>query len=196
MAKPRRALSSDEAVVTVAVRVRPGAGRTRVGGRYDGPRGPALIVAVGAPAVDGKATEAVRRALADALGVRPADVVLRIGATSRDKVFAVAGGGEVADRLRALRDGAARDGAARDGAARDGAARDGAARDGAARDGAARDGAARDGAARDGAAGDGGPRDGGPRGGGPRGGGPRGGGPRDGGPRDGGPRDGGPRDGT
>ena len=74
---------------TCAVRVRPGAGRTRVGGRYDGPHGPALIVAVGAPAVDGKATEAVRRALAEALGVRPAAVALRVGATSRDKVFMV-----------------------------------------------------------------------------------------------------------
>jgi uncharacterized protein YggU (UPF0235/DUF167 family) len=75
--------------VSVAVRVRPGAGRTKVGGRYAGPHGPALIVAVGAPAVDGKATEAVRRALADALGVRAADVALRVGATSRDKVFTV-----------------------------------------------------------------------------------------------------------
>ncbi|MEU4561421.1 DUF167 domain-containing protein [Actinoplanes sp. NPDC023936] len=74
---------------SVAVRVRPGAGRNRVGGRYDGPHGPALIVAVSAPAVDGRATEAVRRALADALGVRPAEVELRIGATSRDKVFTV-----------------------------------------------------------------------------------------------------------
>ena len=93
--------------VPVAVRVRPGAGRTRVGGRYDGPHGEALIVAVGAPAVDGKATEAVRRALADALGVRPARVALRLGATSRDKVFTVdAGPAEVAGRLATLRDGA------------------------------------------------------------------------------------------
>ncbi|BBH66957.1 UPF0235 protein [Actinoplanes sp. OR16] len=75
---------------TVAVRVKPGAGRDRVGGRYDGPHGPALIVAVSAPAVDGRATEAVRRALAKALGVRPAGVELKIGATSRDKVYAVA----------------------------------------------------------------------------------------------------------
>ena len=90
---------------SVAVRVRPGAGRDRVGGRYDGPHGPALIVAVAAPAVDGKATEAVRRALADSLGVRPADVALRIGATSRDKVFTVAGGDEIAARLAVLRDG-------------------------------------------------------------------------------------------
>jgi uncharacterized protein len=92
--------------VSVRVRVRPGAGRTRVGGRYDGPHGPALIIAVGAPAVDGKATEAARRALADALGVRPADVALRLGATSRDKVFTVrADGATLERRLAALRDG-------------------------------------------------------------------------------------------
>lgn len=90
-------------VRSVAVRVRPGAGRTRVGGRYDGPHGPALIVAVGAPAVDGRATEAVRRALAEALGLRPGDVELRLGATSRDKVFTVAK--DVGERLAALRDG-------------------------------------------------------------------------------------------
>ncbi|MGA5300693.1 DUF167 domain-containing protein [Nucisporomicrobium flavum] len=89
--------------MTVAVRVRPGAGRTRVGGRYDGPHGPALIVAVGAPAVDGKATEAVRRALAEALGVRPAAVSLKLGATSRDKVFIVVG--DVGRRVTDLRDG-------------------------------------------------------------------------------------------
>ena len=105
-----RRRTSDErsgtASASVTVRVRPGAGRTRVGGRYDGPHGPALIIAVGAPAVDGKATEAVRRALAQALGVRPAGVALRIGATSRDKVFAVeAAPVDVAARLRVLRDG-------------------------------------------------------------------------------------------
>lgn len=89
------------------MRVRPGAGRTRVGGRYEGPHGPALIVAVGAPAVDGKATEAVRRALAEALRVRPADVALRLGATSRDKVFTVTtAGDETLALLVALRDGA------------------------------------------------------------------------------------------
>jgi uncharacterized protein len=93
--------------LSVCVRVRPGAGRTRVGGRYDGPHGPALLVAVGAAAVDGKATEAVRRALAEALAVRPADVTLRLGATSRNKVFTVAAGSaEVRARLVELRDGA------------------------------------------------------------------------------------------
>jgi uncharacterized protein len=93
-------------VLSVAVRVRPGAGRTRVGGRYEGPHGSALVVAVGAAPVDGKATEAARRALADALGVRAGDVALRIGATSRDKVFTAPDGDGVRARLAALLDGA------------------------------------------------------------------------------------------
>jgi uncharacterized protein len=93
---------------SVAVRVRPGAGRDRVGGRYDGPHGPALIVAVAAPAVDGKATEAVRKALAGALGVRAGEVTLKIGATSRDKVFTVPPGEDIRARLAALRDGIGR----------------------------------------------------------------------------------------
>ncbi|GAB1690457.1 DUF167 domain-containing protein [Krasilnikovia sp. M28-CT-15] len=103
----RRVPSSGPGDLSVPVRVRPGAGRTRVGGRYDGPHGPALIIAVGAPAVDGKATEAVRRALADALDVRPSAVTLRLGATSRDKVFTVAADPVfLAPRLAVLRDGA------------------------------------------------------------------------------------------
>ncbi|HWS33790.1 MAG TPA: DUF167 domain-containing protein [Actinoplanes sp.] len=93
--------------VSVPVRVRPGAGRTRVGGRYEGPHGPALIVAVGAPAVDGKATEAVRKALAVALRLRPREVELRLGATSRDKVFTVtAPAGEWEQLFTELRDSA------------------------------------------------------------------------------------------
>lgn len=92
--------------VRVAVRVKPGAGRDAVGGRYEGPHGPALVVAVGAPAVDGEATEAARRAVAKALGVRPWAVELRFGAASRDKVFTVTGPGDLARRAAALRDGA------------------------------------------------------------------------------------------
>ena len=99
-----RVVPHQHSAVSVPVRVRPGAGRTRVGGSYPGPHGPALIVAVGAPAVDGKATEAVRRALAEALGVRAAAVELRLGATSRDKVFTVAASPEaVGPRLAQLR---------------------------------------------------------------------------------------------
>ncbi|GIJ25298.1 hypothetical protein Vqi01_04600 [Micromonospora qiuiae] len=92
--------------LTVPVRVKPGVSRARVGGRYDGPHGPALVIAVNAPAVDGRATEAARRALAGALGVRRAAVSLRSGAASRDKLFLVAAAGpEVAERLRRLLDG-------------------------------------------------------------------------------------------
>jgi uncharacterized protein YggU (UPF0235/DUF167 family) len=93
--------------VVVAVRVKPGASRTRVGGSHQGPHGPALVVAVTAPAVDGRATEAARRALADALAVRAAAVSLRTGATSRDKLFIVTGPeAEIAERVRGLRGGA------------------------------------------------------------------------------------------
>jgi hypothetical protein len=96
-------------VVTVAVRVRPGASRNRVGGSHPGPHGPALVVAVTAPAVDGRATEAARRALAEALGVRAGAVSLRLGASSRDKLFTVAPAtSEVVDRLHALRAGGIR----------------------------------------------------------------------------------------
>ncbi|TCB97955.1 DUF167 domain-containing protein [Micromonospora zingiberis] len=89
--------------LTVAVRVKPGASRARVGGRYDGPHGPALVIAVNAPPVDGRATEAARRALAAALGVRPAAVSLRTGAASRDKIFVIASPtADLADHLHRL----------------------------------------------------------------------------------------------
>jgi uncharacterized protein YggU (UPF0235/DUF167 family) len=95
-------------MMTVAVRVKPGSSRTRVGGSYAGPYGPALVVAVNAPAVDGRATEAARRALADALRVRPAAVTLRTGAASRDKIFAVeADPADLAERVQRLHDSAA-----------------------------------------------------------------------------------------
>ncbi|WP_405106122.1 DUF167 domain-containing protein [Micromonospora sp. NBC_01405] len=95
--------------LTVAVRVKPGAARARVGGRHDGPHGPALVIAVNAPPVDGRATEAARRALAEALGVRPAAVSLRAGSASRDKLFLVERPSpELAQALRRLRDGADR----------------------------------------------------------------------------------------
>jgi uncharacterized protein len=90
---------------TVAVRVKPGASRTRVGGCHEGALGPALIIAVTAPPVDGRATEAVRRALADALDLPPATVALRSGATGRDKLFTVTDPPDDLDaRLRQLRD--------------------------------------------------------------------------------------------
>ncbi|MFV2101089.1 DUF167 domain-containing protein [Micromonospora sp. LOL_024] len=93
--------------LTVAVRVKPGASRARVGGRFDGPHGPALVIAVNPPAADGRATEAARRALAAALGVRPAAVSLRHGVVSRDKIFRIRPAGpDLIGRLGRLRDGA------------------------------------------------------------------------------------------
>jgi uncharacterized protein YggU (UPF0235/DUF167 family) len=80
-----------------------------VGGCVPGPHGPALVITVNAPPVDGRATEAARRALADALEVRPAGVTLRSGAASRDKLFRIDDPPpDLATRLSRLRDGAAR----------------------------------------------------------------------------------------
>jgi uncharacterized protein len=92
-----------------AVRVKPGARREAVGGRWLGPAAPggaerrsspqaggaqgreacsgsALLVSVTAAAVEGRANEAVRRALAKAFGVRRQDVRLLSGERSRDKL--------------------------------------------------------------------------------------------------------------
>lgn len=90
---------------TVAVRAKPGASRTRVGGRYDGSLGPAVIVSVTAPPVDGRATEAIRKVLAEALGVPAGSVRLRSGANGRDKLFTVADApADLDDRVARLRD--------------------------------------------------------------------------------------------
>jgi uncharacterized protein YggU (UPF0235/DUF167 family) len=85
--------------VRFAIRVRPGAGRTRVGGSYgDGE----LVVRVSEPAVDGRATDAALTALADAFGVRRRDVTLVTGTTSRTKVVEVEGAAP--ELLASLRD--------------------------------------------------------------------------------------------
>ncbi len=88
----------------VAVRVRPGTSRTRVGGRH----GDRLVVAVPARAVDGAATEAALVALAEALGVRRRHLRLVSGATSRDKLVeidpdVVAADAGLAERVEVLR---------------------------------------------------------------------------------------------
>jgi len=86
--------------LTVTIRVQPGSSRTAVGGR----RGDALLVRVTARPVEGKATEAALRAVADAFGVRPREVHLVTGMTSREKVVRIDGDEQpLSQRLSALR---------------------------------------------------------------------------------------------
>lgn len=68
-----------------------------MGGRYDVDT---LVVAVGAPAVDGRATEAALKALADAFGLALRELTLVSGATSRTKIVQISGDHQ--DRLQEL----------------------------------------------------------------------------------------------
>ncbi|MGE3286920.1 MAG: DUF167 domain-containing protein [Pseudonocardia sp.] len=88
----------------VAVRVRPGARADAVGGCWDGPRGAALLVAVRARAVEGKANAAVVDLVATAFGLRRADVTIGSGHHGRDKILELTGDDAVlAARLVELR---------------------------------------------------------------------------------------------
>jgi uncharacterized protein (TIGR00251 family) len=69
------------------VHVQPGAGRPGVAGRH----GEALKLKVAAPPVDGRANTAAVALLAEVLGLRPAQVVLVTGASSRSKRFRLVG---------------------------------------------------------------------------------------------------------
>jgi uncharacterized protein (TIGR00251 family) len=65
------------------IRVRPNASRNKVGGSVGEP--PRLIVAVQAPAVDGKANQAVIKELASALNLKVRDFTIVFGELGRDK---------------------------------------------------------------------------------------------------------------
>jgi uncharacterized protein len=75
-------LDVDTVSVRITIWVRPRSARLGVGGEHDD----ALIVPVGARAVDGKATEAALTAVADSFGVRRSAVRLVSGASSRTKI--------------------------------------------------------------------------------------------------------------
>ncbi|MGL4831776.1 MAG: DUF167 domain-containing protein [Propionibacteriaceae bacterium] len=70
----------------VTIRVKPGASRDKVGGRYGDD---SLIVATSAPAVDGRATAGALHALAKALQIPARDITLVTGHTSRTKIVEV-----------------------------------------------------------------------------------------------------------
>ena len=69
------------------MRVKPGASRNKVRGSYGDP--PALIVAVSEPAIYGRASTAVCRAIAEELGVSLSKVSIVMGQTSRSKVVEI-----------------------------------------------------------------------------------------------------------
>lgn len=70
-----------------AVQVKPGASKTFVGGTYGTPA--ALVVSVNAQPVDGKASEAVISAVAEAFNIRARDVEIVSGHTARTKHIVV-----------------------------------------------------------------------------------------------------------
>lgn len=71
----------------VTIRVKPGSSRNKVGGSYGDD--PALIVAVTAPAVDGKANDAVISAVAEAFGLKARQISIHSGHTARTKILDV-----------------------------------------------------------------------------------------------------------
>ena len=79
--------TSDDGSFTLAVHAQPGAGRSAVVGRH----GDALKVRVAAPPERNRANEALAALLAEEFGVKPGDVELVAGPSSRSKRFRIAG---------------------------------------------------------------------------------------------------------
>jgi uncharacterized protein (TIGR00251 family) len=77
---------------TFTIRVRANASNNKVGGTAGDP--PRLVVAVQAPAVDGKANSAILKELAKAFGLRSRDFTILSGEISRDKRIQVTGDSE------------------------------------------------------------------------------------------------------
>ena len=73
----------------IEIRVRPNSSRYKVGGTAGEP--PRLVVAVQAPAVDGKANQAVIKELAKAFDIRARDFTIVFGELGRDKRLLVNG---------------------------------------------------------------------------------------------------------
>ena len=73
----------------IEIRVRPNSSRNKVGGSVGDP--PRLVVAVQAPAVDGKANEAVVKELAKAFDCRARYFTIVYGELGRDKRLLITG---------------------------------------------------------------------------------------------------------
>jgi uncharacterized protein (TIGR00251 family) len=73
----------------IEIRVRPNSSRNKVGGSVGDPA--RLVVAVQAPAVDGKANAAVIKELANAFNCRARDFTIVFGELGRDKHLLING---------------------------------------------------------------------------------------------------------
>ena len=76
-----------DGLVVLRVHAQPGGGRSGIVGRH----GDALKVKVAAPPVDGRANEAIVTVLADAFGLKPGQVSLVSGPSSRSKRYRLEG---------------------------------------------------------------------------------------------------------
>lgn len=81
------AISDHPEGCVLSVRAQPGARRAALVGEHAG----ALKVAVTAPPEQGKANQAIREVLREALGLKRSQIELLSGATSRDKQFLIRG---------------------------------------------------------------------------------------------------------
>jgi len=77
----------DDGAVELSVHAQPGAGRTQITGRY----GDALKIRVAAPPAQGRANEALAKALAEGFGIEEKAVSLVAGDKSRTKRFRITG---------------------------------------------------------------------------------------------------------
>lgn len=82
----------------LAIRVQPGGSRTEVGGRWGEEEPPVLLVRVRERAVEGRANDAVVRAVADAFGVHRSAVAIVGGVASRRKALLLDGDPDVLGR--------------------------------------------------------------------------------------------------
>jgi len=95
-------LAVDDRTVRLWARVKPGASRDHILGVVDLPAGPTIDIRVSAPAIDGRANDAVIALLAKSWRLPKSDLTIISGTKSRLKNIAITGdASELMPRLRA-----------------------------------------------------------------------------------------------
>ena len=84
-------LRAVESGVTLAVRAQPGAKKTAIAGIYGEGAAAQLKIAVQAPAIEGRANEALVEFLAETFNLPKSAVIMVAGGLSRNKVFLLRG---------------------------------------------------------------------------------------------------------